>query len=73
MTLNNNEDLQEKVLKVEMNPTPLSPESPAENTRQCAPLDQTAAASEEDGFLDLSENFKTEESKQLFLRNAIKI
>ena len=73
VTLNNNEDLQEKVLKVEMNPTPLSPESPAENTRQCAPLDQTAAASEEDGFLDLSENFKTEESKQLFLRNAIKI
>ena len=73
VTLNNNEDLQEKVLKVEKNSTPRSPKSPAENTRQCAPLDQTAAASEEDDFLDLSENFKTEESKQLFLRNAIKI
>ena len=72
--LNNNEDLQEKVLKVEMNPSPLSPDT-AENTRKSPPLDQkqTAAASEEDGCLDLSENFKTEESKQLFLRNAIKI
>ena len=70
VTLNNNEDLQEKILKVET-PCP----DPAEIRRKCPPLDQklTAAASEEDGCLDLSENFKTEESKQLFLRNAIKI
>ena len=73
VSLNNNENLREKILNVQMNPTPLSP-GPAENTRKCPPQDQkvTAAASEEDGCLDLSENFKTEESKQLFLRNAIK-
>ena len=70
VTENNNEDRQEKTLKVE-NPSP----DPAEITRKSPPLEQkpTAAATEEDGCLDLSENFKTEESKQLFLRNAIKI